>query len=71
MITINKEEYKNLNKEEQNAYLITYVSNLIETSIKKQQSSENYKLPAWPYMQAEQLGTQKVLNKLLNIIKYD
>jgi len=69
MNIITNKDYILLTKEEQNEYLNRYINHLINDSISKAQSSENYKSPAWPYMQAEFLGSQKVLIKLLKLIK--
>lgn len=66
---INNKEYKLLSKEEQNIYLNNYILDLINISLRKQHSSENYSLPAWPYLQAEQIGVQKILNKIQTLIK--
>lgn len=68
---ISSKEYSLLSKQEQNDYLVSYLETLLSTSIRKQQSSDNYTLPAWPYYQAEELGVQKSLNKILNLIKYN
>jgi len=66
---ITKKEYLLLNKEKQNEYLISYIEDLLSLSLRTQHSSEKYSLPSWPYMQAEHIGQQKILNKLLDLIK--
>jgi len=66
---ISNKEYKLLSKEEQNTYLISYINELFSLSLRTQHSSDNYALPSWPYMQAGQVESQKVLNKILDLIK--
>jgi len=66
---ITNKEYILLDKQKQNLYLINYIEDLISLSSRKQLSSENYDSPGWPYMQAGENEKQKVLNKLLNLIK--
>lgn len=68
MIILSNKDYKKLTQEEQNQYLLTWLQEQLDLSIRKTQSSDNYKLPAWPYLQAEQLGTQKILTKFINLI---
>lgn len=71
MKLLSKEEFKKLSKKGLHDYITAYLESLAESSNKKSLSSESYKLPAWPYMQAEQIGVQKTINKVLKLITYD
>jgi hypothetical protein len=64
-----KEEIHKLSKLEFRDYLLEYMEEQLRLSIGKQRDSNNYTLPAWPYMQAEELGIQKILLKLTKHIK--
>ena len=69
MNILTNKEYLLLPEEERNIYLCSYLEHLLTSSITACQSSDNYKCPSWPYQQAERLGSQKLLNKLLKLIK--
>ena len=69
MDIITNKTYSSFNREEQNEYLTSYVQSLLANSIMKTQCSDSYDMPCWPYFQADQLGQQKILNKILRLIK--
>jgi hypothetical protein len=65
---LDKKTYKSLSKEKQNAYLVEFLTHLEDLSTREQQSRDNYSLPAWPYFQAEEIGKQKIIRKILTLI---
>lgn len=71
MNIITSKKYHSLTEEQRSEYLVKYLNHSLQSSIKKTQSSDNYGLPGWPYMQAEQLGCQKTINKLLKLVSND
>ncbi len=40
----------------------------LEESIRDMRSSENYTLPNWSEFQADKIGTQRTLNKVIDLI---
>ena len=56
-------------------YLLDTLAKILEeelnSSIKESSNKESYKLPAWSEYQADRLGEQRTLRKILNIIKPD
>lgn len=69
MKRLSSKDIEKLSKEDFQQYLLTYVQDQLELSIRKAQSSDNYKLPAWDCYQAEQIGVQKAFNKIIKTIK--
>lgn len=68
MKLLDKKELTELSKQKLIVYLVSYMEEQLQLSIRKNQSSTNYEARAWPYMQAEQLGTQKTLQKLIKLL---
>lgn len=48
--------------------LIKVLKKDLESSIRSSSSVENYKLPAWSEYQADQLGSQRTLRKVIDLI---
>lgn len=69
MKILSNKQYKALDREEAEKFLLDYLEELLQRSIKKTQASDNYKLTAWACYQAEQIGVQKTINKLLTILR--
>ena len=69
MSILSSEELRALSKEKLLKYLHDYCQESLQTSIRKTQASENLTNPSWPIEQAVEIGSQRTLNKLLNIIK--
>ena len=68
MINILKEKDSKLTKEEIYLFLTSYCSDELETSRRKSCSEESFANPAWAEYQAYQLGVQKAVQKILNLI---
>lgn len=71
MKILSNKSYLKLTSEKRDKYLIEYLRHCLQTSISKMQTSDSYSLASWPYYQAELIGTQKTLNKLLKLVSND
>ena len=68
MINILKEKDSKLSKEDIYLFLTSYCSEELETSRRKSCSEESFASPAWSEYQAYQLGMQKAMQKILNLL---
>ena len=66
---LSNKKYNLLTKEESDEYLLNYLQEILDLSIRKTQSSDSYELPAWGCYQAEQIGIQKAVTKIIKMIK--
>tara|TARA_R110001606_G_scaffold96889_1_gene214322 strand:- start:100 stop:324 length:225 start_codon:yes stop_codon:yes gene_type:complete len=68
MIDLKSEKGKSLTKKEVLKLLKGYLEEQIELARRKSIDEDNFSLPSWSEFQAYQLGIQKALHKVNNLI---
>ena len=68
MIDLKSEKGKTLTKKEVLKLLKSYLEEQIELARRKSIDEDNFSLPSWSEYQAYQLGIQKALQKVNNLI---
>lgn len=61
-------EYKNLTKQGVINEITSYINEQLELSRRKCLSDESFSKASWPYIQAQEMGIQKALLKMLNYL---
>ena len=71
MKVLSKKEYLKLPIEKREEYLRKYLEHLLNISVVKTRSTENFALSSWPYIQACEVGSQKIILKIQKLVSND